>query len=54
MVRYLTFYIKVNIAYRTKAFRKRVLREIFEPNSEEVTGVWKILYNEELHDWYSS
>jgi hypothetical protein len=31
-----------------------VLRRIFEPKRDEVTGEWRKLYNEELHDLYSS
>jgi hypothetical protein len=32
----------------------RVLRRISGPKREEVTGEWKRLYNEELHDLDSS
>jgi hypothetical protein len=31
-----------------------VLREIFEPKRDEVTGEWRRLHNEELNDLYSS
>jgi hypothetical protein len=31
----------------------RVLRRIFRPKRDEVTGRWRILHNEELHDLYS-
>jgi len=31
-----------------------VLRRIFGPRSEEVTGEWRRFYNEELNDLYSS
>jgi len=31
-----------------------VLREIFEPRREEVTGEWRKLHNEELYDMYCS
>jgi hypothetical protein len=35
-------------------FENRVLRRIFEPKSDEVTGEWRKLHNEELNDLYSS
>jgi hypothetical protein len=31
-----------------------VLRRIFGPRRDEVTREWRKLYNEELHDLYSS
>jgi hypothetical protein len=31
-----------------------VLRRIFGPKRDEVTGEWRKLHNEELHDLYSS
>jgi hypothetical protein len=34
--------------------RLRVLRRIFEPKRDEVTGGWIKLRNEELHNLYSS
>ena len=33
---------------------KMVMRRIFEPRRDEVTGEWRRLRNEELHDLYSS
>jgi hypothetical protein len=35
-------------------FENRVLRRIFGPKSNEVTGGWRKLHNEELRDLYSS
>jgi hypothetical protein len=35
-------------------FESRVLRMIFGPRTDEVTGEWRKLHNEELHDLYSS
>jgi hypothetical protein len=32
----------------------RVLREIFGSKRDEVTGEWRKLHNEELHNLYSS
>jgi hypothetical protein len=37
-----------------KVFENRVLRRIFGPKKDEVTGEWRKLHNEELHDLYSS
>jgi len=35
-------------------FENRVLRKIFAPKRDEVTGEWKRLLKEELHDLCSS
>jgi hypothetical protein len=35
-------------------FEIRVLRRIFGPKRDEVTGEWTKLHNEELHNMYSS
>jgi hypothetical protein len=35
-------------------FENRVLRRIFGPKRDEVTGEWRKFYNEELRDLYSS
>jgi hypothetical protein len=35
-------------------FEHRVLRRIFRPKRDEVTGEWKKLHNEELHYLNSS
>jgi hypothetical protein len=37
-----------------KVFESRVLRRIFGPMRDEVTGEWRKLHNEELRDLYSS
>jgi hypothetical protein len=34
-------------------FENRVLRRIFRPKRDEVTGDWRKLHNEELHNLYS-
>ena len=39
---------------RLKVFENRVLRRIYEPKSEELTGEWRKLHNEELNDLYCS
>jgi hypothetical protein len=35
-------------------FENRVLRRIFGSKRDEVTGGWRKLHNEKLHDLYSS
>jgi len=35
-------------------FENMVLRRIFGPSMDEVTGEWRRLHNEELNDLYSS
>jgi hypothetical protein len=35
-------------------FENRVLRRIFGPKRDEMTGEWRTLHNKELHDLYSS
>ena len=39
---------------RLRVFENRVLRRIFGPGSDEVTGEWRKLHNEELNDLYAS
>jgi hypothetical protein len=38
---------------RLRVFENRVLRRIFGPTWDELTGEWKKLHNEELSDLYS-
>ena len=40
--------------YMLSVFEIRVLRRIFGPKRDEVTGEWRKLYNEELNDLYCS
>jgi hypothetical protein len=40
--------------HKLSAFENRVLRRIFGPKRDEVTGGWKKLHNEELDDFYYS
>jgi len=37
---------------RLRVFENRVLRRVFGPNRDEVTGKWRKLHNEELSDLY--
>ena len=38
---------------RLRVFETRVLRRVFGPKRDEVTGEWRKLHNEELNDLYS-
>jgi hypothetical protein len=40
--------------YRLRVFENRPLRRIFGPQRDEVTGGWRKLHNEALHNLYSS
>jgi hypothetical protein len=40
--------------HRLRVFENRVLRMIFGPKRDEVTGEWRKLHNEELRNLYSS
>jgi hypothetical protein len=40
--------------HRQRLFENRVLRRIFGPKRDEVTGEWRKLHNEEIHNLYSS
>jgi hypothetical protein len=37
-----------------RVFENRMLRRIFGPKRDEITGEWRKLHNEELNDLYSS
>jgi len=39
---------------KLRVFENMVLRKIFGPRKDEVTGEWRRLHNEELNDLYSS
>jgi len=39
---------------RLRVLENRVLRRVFGPKRDEVTGEWRKLHNEELNDLYCS
>jgi hypothetical protein len=51
-----TWSLMLKEEHRLRVFENRVLRIIFGPKRDEVTGEWKKLHNEELelHNLYSS
>jgi hypothetical protein len=40
--------------HKLRVFENRVLRRIFGPKRDEMTGGWRRLHNKELHNLYSS
>jgi hypothetical protein len=49
-----TWSLTLREEHRLGVFEKRVLRRIFGPRRDEVTGDWRKLHNEELYNLYSS
>jgi hypothetical protein len=49
-----TWSLTLREGHRLRVFKNRVLTRIFGPKRDEVTGEWRKLHNEELHNLYSS
>jgi hypothetical protein len=49
-----TWLLKLREERRLRVFENKVLRRIFGPKRDEVTGYWRKLHNEELHNLYPS
>jgi hypothetical protein len=49
-----TWSLTLRKGYRLRVFENRVVRRIFGPESDEVTGKWRKLHSEELHILYST
>jgi hypothetical protein len=49
-----TWSLTVREEHILRVFENRVLRKIFGLKRDEVTGEWRKLHNEELHNLYSS
>jgi hypothetical protein len=49
-----TWSLTLREEHRRGMFENRVLRRMFGAKRDEVTGEWRKLHNEELHDLYSS
>jgi hypothetical protein len=49
-----TWSLTLREEHRLRVFENRVLRKIFGPKRDEVTGGWRKLHNVELHNLYTS
>src|SRR5215475_6099359 len=49
-----TWSLTLREEHRLRVFENRVLRRVFVPKRDEVTGEWRKLHKEELKDLYSS
>jgi hypothetical protein len=49
-----TWSLTLREEHRLRVFENMLLRRIFGPKRDEVTGEWRKLHNEELHDLYPS
>jgi hypothetical protein len=49
-----TWSLTLREEHRLRVFENRVMRRIFGPRRDEVTGKWTKLHNEELHILFSS
>jgi hypothetical protein len=50
---FVTWSLTLRKERRLRVFENRVLRRVFGPMRDEVTGEWRKLHNEELNDLYS-
>jgi hypothetical protein len=48
-----TWSLTLREEHRLGVFENRVLRRMYVPKRVEVTGEWRKLHNEKLHDFYS-
>jgi hypothetical protein len=49
-----TWSLTLREEHKLRVFETKVLRKIFGPKRDEMTGGWRKLHNEELRDLYSS
>jgi hypothetical protein len=49
-----TWSLTLGEEHRLRVFENRMLRRIFGPKRDEVTGKWRKLHNEELYNVFSS
>jgi hypothetical protein len=46
--------VTVREEHKLRGLENRVLKRMFGPKRDGVTGGWRKLYNEELHNFYST
>jgi hypothetical protein len=51
---YETLSLTLREEHKQRVFENKVLRRIFGPKRDELTGGWRTLHNEELRELYSS
>jgi plasmid maintenance system killer protein len=49
-----TLSLELREEYRLRVFKNKMLRRIFRPQRDEITGGWTKLHNEKLHNLDSS
>jgi hypothetical protein len=49
-----TWSLTLREEHRLRVFENRMLRRIFGPKRDELTGGWRKLHNEEFHSLYTS
>jgi hypothetical protein len=49
-----TWYLTLREEHRLRMFENGVLRRIFRPKRDEVTGRWRKLHDEELYGLYTA
>jgi hypothetical protein len=45
-----TWSLTLRVEHRMRVFENRVLRRIFRPKRDEITGEWRKVHSEELHN----
>jgi hypothetical protein len=48
------YFVRLREECRLRVFENKVLRRIFGPKKDEITGEWRRLHNKELYALYSS
>jgi hypothetical protein len=54
LINHVNYSLALGEKHTLGVFENRVLRRLFRPKSDEVTGEWRKLHKEELQDLYSS